>query len=208
MSIKIKNNNSEEETLESAIGISLDQPVFGFDTRCRKIYLFGEIDQDNILSVIHHIHVLEKKSDEDIDLYINSEGGYVYDCLALIDVMDASNCDIRTVVVGNAASAACLIASNGTPGKRFAGKNAEFMFHEAESIIGVKNSNIEQHRFDIRRRQKKITSIFSKNTGKPIEDIDKMFYCVNLDKLMSASEAKKFGIVDKILKNKRKIEEK
>jgi ATP-dependent Clp protease protease subunit len=110
----------------------------------RKIYLFDDIEKETIVNIIYQVHVLEQKSNEDIEIVINSDGGIIEDCLALVDVMNASPCDFKTTVLGLAASAACLIASNGTFGKRYAGRNSEFMFHEVMEIghMAIKRSDI------------------------------------------------------------------
>lgn len=171
----------------------------------RKIYLFGDIETNNILHVIYQIHNLESKSNEDIEIIINSYGGYVVDCFALIDVMDASKCDFRVVVLGMAASAACLIASNGTPGKRYAGKNSEFMFHEVMSSMPMetRQSDMPMLLKDTKRVQDRFTKIFSKNTGRSKEEIKDKFYGLTQDVYMTANQSKEFGIIDKIVRGKR-----
>jgi ATP-dependent Clp protease protease subunit len=141
----------------------------------------------------------EQKSNEDITLIINSDGGYINDCFALIDIMDSSKCDIGVVVLGIAASAACLIASNGTQGKRVAGKNSEFMFHEVTGFpYEIKKSDLEYIKKETVKHQKKFSQIFARNTGQAIRTIEKIFYGQK-DRYMNSSEAKQFGIVDKIL---------
>jgi len=179
------------------IGAKLDQ---------RKIYLFDFIETPSILRVIENIHYLEKKSKKaDIALYINSDGGYVEDCMALIDVMDTSPCHIKTIVLGKAASAACLIASNGSQGKRYAGRNSEFMYHESLATLEeVKASQMNYWRKEFERIEKKCNQMFSKNTGQDLNIIAEMFLNRNLDNWMTAKEAKKFGIIDHILPARRR----
>jgi ATP-dependent Clp protease protease subunit len=171
----------------------------------RKIYLWGDVCKENILNVIFQIHMLEAKGDEDIELIINSDGGYVVDCFALIDVMDSSSCDFKVTVLGMAASAACLIASNGTPGKRYAGKNAEFMFHEVMATgQQIRSSDLQYIKEETDRPQKKFNKIFSRNTGQAVKTIEKIFYGRKQDRYMTASEAKTFGIIDRIIPQKRR----
>lgn len=171
----------------------------------RRIYLFGDICTYNILVVIHQIHVLEERDpNSDIELYINSDGGYVVDCLALIDVMDASPCDFKITVLGMAASAACLIASNGTEGKRYAGRNSEFMFHEVSGPIpSMKMSDMSYIKTETKRIQDKFNRLFSRNTGMSIKELKDKFYQPN-DKFLTAIEARKLGIVDHVVSPKRK----
>jgi len=209
--LKIEENekNFEDEVMESLPEelVSLLELLSGNFLTGRKIYLFGDIVTENILSVIEQIHSLEEKGDEDIEIFINSNGGYVVDCLALVDVMDASNCDIQTTILGIAASAACLIASNGTKGKRYAGFNSVYMFHEVVTDIpDFKASNAKYHTEETERIQKRFTTIFSKNTGKTSKEIIEKFYKNenNLDVFMTATQAKKFGIIDKIISGKNK----
>ena len=167
----------------------------------RKIYLFTDIDPTSMQSVISHIHFMEEKdSKSDIDLYINSDGGYVLDSLALIDVMDASPCDIRTIVVGRAASAACLIASNGTRGKRFAGKNSEFMYHQSMGDLeDVRLSDMKYWTNEMKRIEEKCNKIFQKNTEQDINVIREMFLSDPMDKWMNSKGSKDFGIIDHII---------
>lgn len=173
----------------------------------RNIYLFGIINRKNILHIISQIHFCETlDKDEEITLYINSEGGYISDCFALIDVMDHCKCPISTVVLGSAASAACLIASNGTPGMRYAGKNAEFMYHESYGdLVDVSHSQMRYYAEQFNRTQLRLDKIFRRNTGKSISVIREKFLEKKLDKYMTSSEAKDFGIIDKVLSSRRRI---
>ena len=172
----------------------------------RKIYLFGDITIESVLSIISQIHILEHRSKkQDIELIINSDGGCVPDCLAIIDAMDSSPCEIKTLVLGRALSAACLIASNGTPGKRCAGRNAEFMYHEiCETIGDVKPSHMRYYKQETSRLAKKFNGIFSRNTGRTIKEIEDIFLKKEIDIWLYAKEAKDFGIIDKIVSSKRK----
>jgi len=206
-----KNDQGNDQGNEKEIEID-ESTFFDFintfsSAETRAVYLVGDIDEINIFSLIRQIHALEKKTPKlDITIYINSDGGVVHDCLALIDVMNSSPCDIVTYTLGRAASAACLIASNGTPGKRYAGKNAEFMFHEIYGdVSALKYSDIPYYKEMFKRQTKTISRIFSRNTGKSQKEIKATFMKDNLDKWMSAMEAKKFGIVDKVIVGKRKV---
>ncbi len=221
----MKNNEHDQEELEFEIsedlseeilkklGVKLPEPndltaaMIEHIERMgnRKIYLYDDVKPESILSVIYQIHILEKKDPtKDIELIISSNGGYVVDCLALIDVMDMSPCDFKVLVLGMAASAACLIASNGTPGKRYAGKNAEFMFHEVRQMIPeIKYSEIKYYLNDLKRTQKKFNKIFGHNTEKTEKEIQQAFYGVANDRYMTATEARSFGIIDHVEMGKR-----
>lgn len=200
-----KGNNEQDQEIE--IPIDNLSGVFSLlegKMEQRKIYLFEDICPESVVNVISQIHFLEEKDpNEDIELYINSDGGFVLDGLALIDVMNSCSCDIKVFVIGRAASAACLIASNGTEGKRYMGKNSECMYHQSYSDLpDVKLTDIEYWKKEISRIQDKCNRIFSKNTKQSIETIGEMFFSGGKDRWMTASEAKKFGIVDKIMKTK------
>jgi len=171
----------------------------------RRIYLFGDIDTERIQYVIQQMHIMERRSEDDIELIINSDGGFVSDSLALIDIMDSSRCDVSTVVVGVAASAACLIASNGTYGKRFAGRSADFMYHETySSMFDVRPSEVRYWHGEFKRTENKCLSIFARNTKKTIKKIKSIFYSTHLDRFMTSIEAKKFGIIDHVLPVRKK----
>jgi ATP-dependent Clp protease protease subunit len=171
----------------------------------RKVYLFGEVNTRSIWSVISQIHLMEADGSEDIELYINSGGGYVIDCFALVDVMNSSSCDFQTIVVGQAASAACLIASNGSCGKRYAGRNSEFLWHEVFGAIPeVRHSEIAFWKRETKRPQEKFNRIFSQNTGRTIKEINDNFYNNRMDACFSAQQAKEFGVVDHLLHHKKR----
>jgi ATP-dependent Clp protease protease subunit len=214
-----KNEEKEEEDpslselgeeILKAIGIESPSDVLSNHSieylnriRSRKIYLFGDVCTETIVAVIYQIHILETiNSDEDIELVINSGGGDVTDCLALIDTMNASPCDFKITVLGFAASAACLIASNGANGKRCAGPNSEFMFHEIFGTFESKTSDVVYYKKESERIQKKFNKIFSSNTGRSLSEIREEFYG-SKDKFMTAGEARKFGIIDRVLGNKK-----
>jgi len=202
MKRKFKNKDDEDFDISNEeISTLLDLLSCGFQSG-RKVYLFGEIMTESILNIIEEIHRLEEKSNEDIEIFINSNGGYVVDCLALVDVMNTSKCHFQTTVLGIAASAACLIASNGTMGKRYSGKNSEFMFHEVFSDIpDFKASDAKYHTAETEKIQKRFTTIFSKNTGRTPKEITEKFYKNDhhKDVFMTSKQAKEFGIVDKIM---------
>lgn len=201
---KIQESDMYSEYENIAISALLNNPSISTETR--DLYLIGEVNEQSTGHIISQIHFLEKiDNKKDIRLFINSDGGYMQDCLALINVMDAVQCDISTYTIGRAASAACLIASNGSPGKRYAGANSEFMYHEMYGDVPeLKASEFPYYRKEFHRKIKTLNYIFSRNTGKSIPDIKKVFLEEYLDKWMDAKEAKKFGIIDHFMPVKRK----
>ncbi|OHA94195.1 MAG: ATP-dependent Clp protease proteolytic subunit, partial [Candidatus Zambryskibacteria bacterium RIFCSPHIGHO2_02_FULL_38_22] len=136
-------------------------------------------------------------SKKDISLYINSPGGSVTAGLAILDTMNYIKPDVSTMCVGLAASAASVILSAGTKGKRFVLPNSEVMIHQpwAEGL-GGQATDIEIRAKHIIKTREILNKILAKNTGKSLEQIEKD---VDRDFFMSAIEAKNYGIIDKIL---------
>ena len=166
--------------------------------RERIIFLSGVIDDDTANIVIAQMLFLESEDPKkDISLYINSPGGSVTAGLAIIDTMNHLKPDISTMCVGMAASMGSHILASGAKGKRFALPNSEIMIHQP-SQMGVegKASDIEITAKQIIKLRENLNKIFSKVTGQPLSRIEKD---MDRDFFMSAEEAKKYGIVDKIL---------
>jgi len=166
--------------------------------RERIIFLSGVIDDDTANIVIAQMLFLQSEDPKkDISLYINSPGGSVTAGLAIIDTMNHLKPDISTMCVGMAASMGSHILASGAKGKRFALPNSEIMIHQP-SQMGVegKASDIEITAKQIIKLRENLNKIFSKVTGQPLSRIEKD---MDRDFFMSADEAKKYGIIDKIL---------
>jgi len=164
----------------------------------RIIFLSGPIEDDVANIVIAQLLFLQNEdTKKDISLYINSPGGSVTAGLAILDTMNYIKPDVSTMCVGLAASAASVILSAGTKGKRFALPNSEIMIHQpwAEGV-GGQATDIEIRAKHIIKTREILNKILAENTGKPFIQIEKD---VDRDFFMSAPEAKKYGIIDKIL---------
>jgi ATP-dependent Clp protease protease subunit len=150
---------------------------------------------NNIIAQLLFLDRQDKKSD--ISLYINSPGGVVSSALAIYDTMNYVKADVSTVCVGMAASAASLLLSSGAKGKRLILPNAEVMIHQVMGGAEGQASDIEISARQILRIKANLNKILAKNTGQQLSkiehDSDRDFY-------MDAEEAKKYGIVDKIVK--------
>lgn len=166
--------------------------------RDRIIFLGGAIDDDTANIVIAQLLFLQNEDPKkDIELYINSPGGSVTAGLAILDTMNHVKPDVSTICVGMAASAASVLLSAGAKGKRFALPNSEIMIHQPWTEgVGGQATDIEIRAKHILNTREILNKILSKNTGKPISQIEKD---VERDFFMTAEEAKKYGIVDKIL---------
>lgn len=162
----------------------------------RIIFLTGEINDQTANLVIAQLIYLESKDpDKDIILYINSPGGSVVSGMAIYDTMNYIKCDVCTVCIGMAASMAAILLSSGTKGKRFALANSEVMIHQPLGGFQGQASDIKIHAAHMEKTKKTINRILSENTGMPIETVEKD---TDRDNFMSAEEAKKYGLIDKI----------
>ncbi|MBQ3309935.1 ATP-dependent Clp protease proteolytic subunit [Candidatus Saccharibacteria bacterium] len=139
-------------------------------------------------------HVDPKK---DIKLYINSPGGSVHDGLAIIDTMNFIEPDIQTIGIGLQASMGAMLLSCGTKGKRFLLPNARVMIHQPSSGTEGKITDQEIALREGITLKKILIDILAKNTGKKPEQVERD---MDRDNWMSATEAKNYGIVDKIIK--------
>ncbi|NOQ67911.1 ATP-dependent Clp protease proteolytic subunit [Patescibacteria group bacterium] len=164
----------------------------------RIIFLGGPINDEVSNTVIAQLLFLEKQDEKsDVMLYINSPGGVVTSALAIYDTMNYVKCDISTVCMGMAASAASLLLSSGAKGKRLILPNAEVMIHQVMGGAEGQASDIEISARHILKIKERLNKIIAKNTGQPLEKVEKDS---DRDFYMSAEEAKKYGIIDKIVK--------
>lgn len=161
------------------------------------IFLGGEIDDYVANIVIAQLLFLQSEDPKkDISLYVNSPGGSVTAALAILDTMNYIKNDVSTVCVGIAASAGAVILSAGKKGKRFVLPNSEVMIHQPWGGTQGQASDIEITAKHILKTREKLNKILAQNTGRPLSQIEKD---ADRDYFMSAEEAKKYGIIDKIL---------
>jgi ATP-dependent Clp protease protease subunit len=137
-----------------------------------------------------------ESSTKDIYLYINSPGGSVYDALAIYDTMQYIKADVQTVGIGIQASAAAFLLSSGTKGKRFMLPNSSVMIHQPSSGTRGKVTDQEIDLRESLRVKKLLEEIMAKNTGQKASTIHQD---MERDKWMTATEAKKYGIVDDVI---------
>lgn len=168
--------------------------------RERIIFLGGPIDDNVANIVIAQLLFLESEDPKkDITLYINSPGGSVTAGLAIYDTMNHIKPDVSTVCIGVAASMGSFLLSSGTKGKRFALPNAEIMIHQIMGGIEGQASDIVITAKHILRMKENYNRIIAKNTGQKIEQVEKDS---DRDNYMTAEEAKKYGLIDEIVKPK------
>ncbi|MDP1707351.1 MAG: ATP-dependent Clp endopeptidase proteolytic subunit ClpP [bacterium] len=162
----------------------------------RIIFLGGQIDDDVANLVIAQLLFLESEDPKkDISLYINSPGGSVTATLAMADTMNHVKPNVSTVCVGMAASGAAILLSAGQKGKRFALPNAEVMIHQPHGGAEGQATDIEITAKQIIKLRAVLNKILAKNTGQSLAKIEKD---VERDFFMTAEEAKKYGLVDKV----------
>lgn len=162
----------------------------------RIVFLGGPIDDDVANLVIAQLLFLEAEDPKkDISLYINSPGGSVTATLAMVDTMNHVKPSVSTVCVGMAASGAAILLSAGEKGKRFALPNAEVMIHQPHGGAEGQATDIEITAKQILKLRSVLNKILSKNTGQPLAKVEKD---VERDFFMTADEAKKYGLVDKV----------
>ena len=161
------------------------------------IFLGGPIDDHTANIIIAQLLFLQSENPKkDISLYVNSPGGSVTSTLAIIDTMNHIGNDVSTVCVGMAASGAAMILSAGEKGKRFALPNAEVMIHQPLGGVEGQATDIAITAKHILKTKERLSKMLAENTGKSLSEIEKD---VERDFFMSADEAKKYGIIDKIL---------
>jgi len=140
---------------------------------------------------------MENKS-QDINIYINTPGGYVMSGLAIYDTMQFVHCDVATYCIGQASSMGALLLAAGTKGKRYALPLSRVMLHQPAGGTQGTAADIKIAAEEIVKLKKIMNKLFSKHTGQPMEkierDSDRDFY-------MSADEAKKYGIVDEVVES-------
>ena len=162
----------------------------------RIIILSGEINDNTASIVVSELLYLDSLGHDDIYLYINSPGGSVTSGFAIYDTMNFIKSDVRTIVVGMAASMGAFLLSSGTKGKRCALKNAEVMIHQVLGGAQGQATDIKIQAEHILKIKKKLNHILAYNTGQPI---NKVIKDCERDNYMSSEEALKYGLIDEII---------
>ncbi len=163
----------------------------------RIIFLGTDIDDNVANSIIAQLLFLESEdSEKDITMYIQSPGGYIHSGLAIMDTMNLIKPDVSTVCVGLAASMGSILLAAGAPGKRYALPNAEVMIHQPLGGAQGQASDIEISAKHILMNKDRLAKILQETTGQKREKID---FDMDRDYWMSADEAKKYGLVDKVI---------
>ncbi|SHH50987.1 ATP-dependent Clp protease, protease subunit [Anaerosphaera aminiphila DSM 21120] len=166
----------------------------------RIIFLSGEINDNVADLIVAQLLFLESEDpDKDIEIYINSPGGVVSSGFAIFDTMNFIKCDVSTICIGMAASMGAFLLAAGTPGKRLALPNAEIMIHQPLGGAQGQASDIKIHAEKILETREKINKILAKETGQPLEKIERD---TDRDYFLSATEAVEYGLIDKVVEKR------
>ncbi|USQ78952.1 ATP-dependent Clp protease proteolytic subunit [Ornithinimicrobium faecis] len=169
----------------------------------RIIFLGIQVDDASAGDIIAQLIVLESQDpDRDILMYINSPGGSFTALTAIYDTMQYIKPDVQTFVIGQAASAAAVLLAAGTPGKRFALPNARVLIHQPALAGGDygQASDIEIQANEVLRMRTWLEETWAKHSGKTTEQVRKD---IERDKILTAAEAKEYGLIDEVLDSRK-----
>jgi ATP-dependent Clp protease protease subunit len=171
-----------------------------------RIVFLGTSVSDEIASlIIAQLLFLEAEDpDKDITFYVNSPGGSVTAGMAIYDTMQYVRCDIATLCMGQAASMGALLLTAGAEGKRFALPNSRILIHQPMGGFQGQATDIDIHAQEILRMRNDLNRILAFHTGQNIRKIKKD---TDRDYFMNAVEAKKYGIIDKVLEKRANLNE-
>ncbi|MDD4271317.1 MAG: ATP-dependent Clp endopeptidase proteolytic subunit ClpP [Patescibacteria group bacterium] len=163
-----------------------------------RIIFLGEPINDHTANIIiaQFLFLDAESKGKDIKFYINTPGGSVTAGMAIYDTMQYVKSDVSTICVGLAASMGAVLLAAGAKGKRFSLPNSEILIHQVMGGFEGQASDIKIHSEHILRVREKLNKILAKHTGQPISMIEKD---TDRDHFMSADEAVKYGIVDKVI---------
>jgi ATP-dependent Clp protease protease subunit len=166
----------------------------------RIIFLGTPID-DTIANLVmaQLLHLESEDPDKDINLYINSPGGELTALFAIYDTMQYIKPDIVTICMGQAASAAAVLLASGTPGKRYALPHSRVLLHQPWGSGGGQAADIEIQAREILKLRDLLNSILAHHSG---QDVDKVAKDTDRDFILSASEARDYGIIDEVITNR------
>lgn len=162
----------------------------------RKVFLWGMVDDDSAKHVIDRLMYLDLQSSEEIQLIINSPGGYVTSGFAIYDTIKQIKSPVSTVCSGLAASMGSILLSVGEKGRRFIQPHARVMIHQPSGGARGQASNIEIQAKEIIKTKELGAKILAENCG---QDFDKVMKDFDRDYWMGAEESVAYGIVDEIL---------
>ena len=166
----------------------------------RIIFLVGPINDDVASLVTAQLLFLESEDPKkEINLYINSPGGLVTAGLGIYDTMQYIKPDVSTLCIGQAASMGSFLLAAGKKGKRFSLPNSRIMVHQPSAGFQGQATDIEIHANEVMDLKKRLNEIYSKHTGKSVDDVKK---ALERDNFMTPDIAKEFGLIDQVVENR------
>ena len=194
--MEIYNNNLVPMVIEQTNRGERAFDIYSRLLKERIIFLTGGVN-DSVASLIcaQMLFLESENPGKDISFYINSPGGVVTAGLAIYDTMQYIRCEVATLCVGQAASMGSLLLAAGAPGKRFALPNSRIMIHQPSGGFQGQAADIEIQAREIMTLRSRLNGIYVKHTGKTLEQVE---HAMDRDNFMSATEAKEFGLIDKV----------
>jgi ATP-dependent Clp protease protease subunit len=195
--MRMKNNYLVPMVVEKTAFGERAYDIYSRLLKDRIIFIGSPIDDDVANAIIAQLLFLESANQkDDIKMYINSPGGSVTAALAIYDTMQYVRPEIQTICIGMAASAAALLLSAGKKGKRMTLPNSEVMIHQVLGGASGQATDVDIHARHILATRDRLNKILAKHTGQKLQKIERD---TERDYFMSAEEAVKYGIVDKII---------
>ena len=166
----------------------------------RVVFLGGEVSQDAAnLIVAQLVHLESDDPDKDIQLYINSPGGSVYDGLAIYDAMQFIRCDVQTICYGIAMSMGSLLLAGGAPGKRMALPNSRILIHQPSGGFQGQSTDIEIHAREVLALRARVDEIYAEHTQQSVE---RVHADMDRDRYFTGEEAVAYGLVDRVIQKR------
>ncbi|AEI89068.1 MAG: ATP-dependent Clp endopeptidase proteolytic subunit ClpP [Candidatus Midichloria mitochondrii] len=164
------------------------------------VFVNGPIEDNMAAIIVAQLLFLESENpDKDIYMYINSPGGVVTAGMSIYDTMQYVKPRVATVCMGQACSMGSMLLAGGEPGMRYSLPNSRIMIHQPHGGYRGQATDIEIHANEILRIKHNMNLLYVKHTGQPLKEIEKR---IERDSFMSASEAKKFGLIDDIIEKR------
>jgi ATP-dependent Clp protease protease subunit len=178
-------------------GVERTYDVYSRLLKDRVIFLGTPID-DTVANIIiaQLLHLESEDADKDVSIYINSPGGEITGLFAIYDAMQFIKCDVQTFCIGQAASAAAVLLAAGTQGKRFVLPHSRVLIHQPHGGASGQAVDIEIQAKEIIRMRETLDQLLAYHTGQSVEKVARD---TDRDFIMSATEAKEYGIVDEVI---------
>jgi len=181
-------------------GVERSYDVYSRLLKDRVVFLGTPID-DTVANIIiaQLLHLESEDADKDISIYINSPGGEITGLFAIYDTMQFIKCDVSTICIGQAASAAAVLLASGTAGKRYILPHSRVLIHQPHGGASGQAADIAIQAKEIMRMREALDELLAHHTGQPVERISQD---TDRDFIMGALEAKEYGIVDEVITNR------